>query len=91
LDLLQLFDREDEFFVDFDEVFAFLEDLLGTAPRRVVCSGEREWGLDWFELVIVGAQEEGVGCGASAFDPLGDWGLGFPLVRGMILEGCERA
>lgn len=54
---------------------------------------ERENGvwINWFELVVVGAQEEGVGCGAYAFDPLRDWGLGFPLVRGMILEGCERA
>jgi len=31
--------------------------------RRVVCSEDRErvWGLDWFELLVVGAQEEWVG------------------------------
>ena len=50
------------------------------------------WGLDWFELLVVGAQEERV-----ASDPSRDWGLGFPpserdeaRVREMMreLESC---
>ena len=61
-------------FVDFVEVFTLLKDLLNAALEKGHLLGrereiEREWGLDWFELVIVGAQEEGVGQGMDV-EPL---------------------